>query len=64
MKNETKNDDRTLAESYIEGQLQIMGKHGKKPHLDRQQYEKAVAETQRTFAALRPSQVITAGAGS
>ncbi|HLA94800.1 MAG TPA: hypothetical protein VK612_03700 [Pyrinomonadaceae bacterium] len=44
---------RTLAEQFINDQLEIMREHGKAPKLSAEQYDKAVASTEKTFAAMR-----------
>jgi hypothetical protein len=51
-----KNDDhRSMAERFMRDQVAIMKKFGPAPKIDRDRYEQAISETQRTFRALCPS---------
>lgn len=46
---------RTLAEKFAQEQLAIMAKHGSKPALTTEQYEKLVSEIEESFSAMAAS---------
>jgi hypothetical protein len=45
-------DDRAMAEKFLQDQFAIMKKYGSAPKLDRDRYEQAISDTQRTLRAL------------
>jgi hypothetical protein len=46
---------RKVAEEFIRDQVRIMGEHGRAPKLSAKRFQEAVAETERSFASLRPN---------